>query len=140
MGLVATTATVESAINMVKASNSSYATEDIGKYLDSRRNEAIFSADFLKAQTPEIDSERTWTLVCEVAVSGIYLDTLFDAKEDSKSLPQFTASQIAIGAGRRLSASLRGLGGDVVLAISKASIENGLMGHMIRELPKKISA
>jgi hypothetical protein len=89
---------------LVVANRKSHSASSIRTHFDARAQEAKSSADLLRYQSPEhiLRNRGLWRQLSRVAIAGVYLDSLLDAREDSLQLAQFSARQLAFGATVRL--------------------------------------
>lgn len=141
MGIEPNEATIAAAKSMVAASTQSMEATTLREYLDSRRIEALQSVELLRAQTPELDDEPAlWEEIRVITTAGIYLDSLFDAKEDAHTRANFSAPKLAIASAVRLVKESWGMDSATRRAAARACFTNGLVGHLIRSLPRKILA
>ena len=129
---------VSAAAGLLQASAKSIQADTIEGHLDSRRDEAVQSVALLRSQTPELsDATELWAKVDDMNVAGIYLDSLFDAREDSYVRAAFSAKDLAVNSAARFLKTVRAMDAHTRVAVTRACVEHGLAGHLIRSLPQK---
>ena len=96
-------ALVAAAQGLLIANAQSRGSLDLDKHFDARADEARYCADLLRYQNPiGYQFASSWKQIEKLSVAGIYLDSLFDAREDARDTGNFTAGQLATGAVRRM--------------------------------------
>ncbi|MDP9211891.1 MAG: hypothetical protein M3N59_01290 [bacterium] len=132
LGVPTTEATEAAADRLLAANAASIGAVTVEEHFVGRREEALATVELLQALSGELMEERdAWRSIGDLAVSGIYLDSLLDARQDAEALEAFTAWDLRTGAAKRLVSQARRSDPDVLRAMGTACHRNGLVGYLL---------
>ena len=131
---------VESAGKLLEANLASSSTRTIRSHYSARTQEALHSASLLRFQSPEEirENEDLWAQLGNLAITGIHLDSLIDARKDSLKLPQFTALQLTTGALTEMTKYARRINTQTWNSILRQSHNFGLDQYMVKKLIRPV--
>jgi len=131
---------VDAASGLLDANTRSSNSSVLADHFAARRDEAKYSMDLLRFQSPNSNKQpAAWQELEGLCITGIYLDSLFDAIKDAKRLQHFTASQLAIGSLKHFARSLRALQPETIVSFQRAAHRVGMDRYILTK-PKRLAS
>ena len=131
---------VDAAAGLLDANTRSSTSSALADHFTARRDEAKYSMDLLRYQSPNSSKHpQAWQELEGLCITGIYVDSLFDAIKDAKRLPHFTASQLAMGSLKHFVRSLRSLQPETLGSFRRAAHRVGMDRYILAK-PKRLAA
>ncbi|MGE5327740.1 MAG: hypothetical protein ACM3KH_00215 [Thiobacillus sp.] len=129
-----------SCARLLAANIASHKATTIKEHFASRSAEASESLNLLKYQCAynlsfNID---TWNQLDQLSRLAIHADSLVDAREDAKRLPQFTARQLSINALVNIINCAHKIRPQTWMAIQRSAKKTGFDKHMIGSIRKNV--
>lgn len=120
-------ALLSAADGLLRANERSRGADTMSEHLRARADEARFSMHLLKHQTAQAGRYApAWRQLEHLSVASIYVDSLFDAREDAASLEGFSVGELAIGSFKEGLRSMRAIRPFTYHALRQALRKNNM--------------